>query len=199
MQTDSKRTDKWNTVAWRISHFSWWSRVTFCCSDYFCILYALKKKMSGETDPKTHLRLPDLLLKHGVLLHVPAAQSERGRIWTHISDIRVSVLNTELSFFFFFSLFLFREIDYIPVLWCIESQLVGIWTKQTSFPSFLASSLTERASICLHLQMCIWQRLFLWSQYQMEACLQYSNCITKERDVLQKYLEKQCFCWNVLY
>lgn len=167
MQSDRKRTEKGNPVAWRLRHFSWQSRVTSAAViiSVFYIHWKEKNQLSGETDAETQLRLTDLLLKHRVLLHIPAPQSDRRRIWTYIPDIQVSILITELSDFF--SFFLFREADYVPVFWCIGKQPVGIWTKQTSFPSFFP----DRKGVSMSPSSNklgtwdIWQRLFLWSQY----------------------------------
>lgn len=162
MQSYSKRMDKGNPVAWRLRHFSWRSRVT---SEVIISVFYIHWKKIVRRDwygnPSKIAQSPEAW---GFASH-PCSQSDRRRIWTYISDIQVSILITELSFppppFV-----LFGETDYIPVFWCIGSQPMGIWTKQTSFPSFFP----DRKGFSIFPSsnelgtQCFWQRLFLWSR-----------------------------------
>ena len=161
-QSNSKRTNQGNPVAWRLRHFSWQSSY-FCCNDYFCVLYALKKIVRRDWNgnpPKTAWLCPEAW---GFASHPYSTVWERDLniyLWhssKHINHWALGIL----------SFFLFRETDYIPVFQCIGSQPMGIWTKQTSFPSFfhdrkgfsVSPSSNELGT------RCTWLRLFLWSQY----------------------------------
>lgn len=147
MQSDHKRTEKGSPVAWRLRHFSWQSRVTSTAVIISVFYIHWKKKLSGEMDAETQLRLTDLLLKHRILLHIPAPQSDRRRIWTYISDIQVSILITELSYFF--------PVSYLERLTTYQFSDVlesNQWRFGLNKPLFLPSSLTGRVSIRLHLQ-----------------------------------------------
>lgn len=199
MQSDRKRTGKGNPVPWRLRHFSWQSRVTSAAViiSVFYIYWKKKPQLSGETDAETQLRLTDLLLQQRVLLHIPAPQSDRRRVWTYISDIQVSILITELSDFFPFS-YLERLTTY-QFSDVLESNQWGFGLNK---PLFLPSSLTGRASVCLHLQTS-WEHGTFDRDCSFEVNTKLRpvcniEFVFQRKELLQKYLGKQCFCWNVL-
>lgn len=196
MQSDHKRTGKGNPVAWRLGHFSWQSRVTSAAVIISVFYIHWEKKLSGETDAETQLRLTDLFLKHRVLLHIPAPQSDR-TIWTYISDIQVSILITELSDFFPFSYL--EKLTIYQLSDVLESNQWGFGLNK---PLSLPSSLTGRASVHLHLQTS-WEHETLDRDFPFEVNTKLRPVCNIEfafqrKELLQKYPEKQCFCWNVL-
>lgn len=166
MQSDCKRTEKGNPVAWRLRHFSWQSRVTSAAVIISVFYIHWKKK-------KTAVRRDRCRNPAKIDWSSPQAQGFASHpcsiVWQKDLNIHPWHSSKHINHWavWLFSFFLFRETDYIPVFWCIGKQPVGIWTKQTSFPSFFP----DRKGVSMSPSSNklgtwdIWQRLFLWSQY----------------------------------